>query len=78
MKLIKEAKQTKRVEYFGLPLTVPFWAKYLGTDKDGELYAYESEPAKDRESWYLFDMNLQMIGLVDLEGLNWSESLVEV
>lgn len=85
MKLIELAIRTKQVEYFGMMLDIPETAKYLACDDSGELYAYESKPLKSTrpgsEFWkpdYRATENTASfhIGYVDLEGMDWKDTLV--
>lgn len=78
MKLIKREKLTKQVKYFGLILSVPKWTSYVGTDTDGEVWAFGIEPLNDGYEWYMCEAYCQLVATVNLEGLNWSETLVEV
>lgn len=73
MKLINGQKQ---VEYFGLTLYVPDWVKWIATDANGEVFAY----SKILNQWGdMFDGNdPKYITQVDLEGMDWRETLMEV
>ena len=76
MKLISKP-DTKKVNYFGIDLVVPRWTKYLATDKNGEITAYNSKPKLDKTSW-VFVGRFCFVTDVDLEGQDWRETLMEV
>lgn len=67
----------KTVDYFGLSLDVPYYIDFIATDSDGEIYGYKDEPDIDSywepsdgegQDWY-------KIGVVNLHGLDWKETL---
>lgn len=82
MKLIKLTQpKTKTVEYFGLTLDVPYWANYLATDNDGELWAYQEIPNYSEGLICYFESyegNNEKIADVDLECLDAKNSLKEI
>lgn len=86
MKLIRvpEIRKTKQIEYFGLTLTVPDEAKYISIDQDGEIIVWFSihKPYVRMYTWGVEDWVGEVIefdlGQVDLEDLDWRETLVEL
>jgi hypothetical protein len=80
MKILSENLLTKGVLYFGITLRVPFGVKYLATDESGELYGYPVCPTvvEGLEMWEAPERSeYYPIGEVDLEGLDWRETLRE-
>lgn len=76
---MKISNRFKKVNYFGLELVVEKEAKFLATDENGGVYSFtkETEINKDNESvWY--GKGTEWIAEVDLEGLDWRETLVEL
>lgn len=67
----------KTVNYFGLELQVPLFAKYIATDRDGEAWCFDEEPQRNNRYWNLTSdsLNILSIGYVNLHGLNWRETL---
>lgn len=47
----------KSVNYFGQPVTVPDYANYIATDKDGEMWWYVCEPRGVKIAWFNFGGN---------------------
>lgn len=86
MKLIRVPKQRlmKQIEYFGLTLNVPEEAKYISVDTDGEIIVwfgiykpYVRMYTLDVEDW-VGEVIEYDLGQVDLEGVDWRETLVEL
>lgn len=86
MKLLS-LPQKKKVIYFGMELMVPFWTKYVATEDDGLVLAFKSKPVVLDETGKKFGLviwnnpdadEMEEIATVDLEGMNWKETLVEV
>lgn len=81
MKLISVAtSKTKEVVYFGLSLDVPINTHWLAVDKLGYLYAYTDRYNKPRTSdhyWYDRDKTAIIIAVVELEGMDWKDTLAE-
>jgi hypothetical protein len=77
MKLLKELKP---VTYFGINLLVPQWTKFIATDQDGLIYAYEGRPVTGLfYDWVNeYGDNAEHIERADLEGMDWKQTLVEV
>lgn len=46
--------EMKEVSYFGFRLTVPDWTRFIATDCDGGIFAFERKPRfeDDDSSWY--------------------------
>lgn len=70
------------VDYFGFAVPVEPGATHIAADADGKLHCYWAEPI-----WYEGDcewimgcgsMRVRYCGEVDLEGVNWSETLMEI
>ena len=45
---------TREVDYFGLKLTVPDWTRFISTDCDGGIFAFERKPHFENEdgTWH--------------------------
>lgn len=69
----------KTVNYFGLSLTVPLFAKYISTDRDGEVWCFNEEPELCDEFWdsRLYGTPKVRVATVNLHGLDWTETLRE-
>lgn len=67
--------QTKTINYFGMGITIPDWAKYLATDRDGSVYAYDNKPSIDGDDWFVDHSSITSIATVNLHGLDWRETL---
>lgn len=67
----------KRVTYFGIELEVPEWARYLATDKDGETFAFKTEPEIQKSPFWIGEP-CRMICTVDLLEMDWEDTLVEL
>lgn len=83
MKLI-EAPKYKEVDFHGNKLTVPNDVKHLAANGDGEIVGFDDKPEPSwGRFWELFsegdyhDQGL-FLGYVDLEGMDWRDTLVEV
>lgn len=80
---------TKTVSYYGITLQVPTDVKYLTTDEDGTVCGWggslppetcTGQPQGEGiwcESWMECGYLLEICS-VDLEGVNWKNTLVEV
>ena len=74
----------KIVEYHGHKIRVPKWCKYLATDPEGEVYAFDRKPVLVHEEWApsgnvigaRFERIRFEIRLPD--GVQWFDSLVDV
>lgn len=82
MRVLSQVVHTKEVEYFGNKLDVPEWVRWLATDQDGTVYGFEYEPTlMDIETkWtsYWEDDNFCEMAEVDLEGMDYKQTLVKV
>src|SRR5690625_3512402 len=53
------------------------WVKYIAMDSDGMIYGYEKEPSIG-DSWWDTDGKCKYLGAVDVGGLDWRRTLLEV
>lgn len=70
----------KVVDYFGVMLAMDTHIKYLVTTPQGDIVASLNEPELDPELGWLYmweDFSIS-IAKVDLEGLDWKDTLMEV
>jgi hypothetical protein len=74
---MKFAEPMKEVDYHGLKLTVPERCKFIASDADGETWAYESSPTLHHLYWDYCTYGY-CIGPLDLEGMDWKETLIEI
>lgn len=80
MKLVKTSKE---VSYFGITLHIPLTCNFVSTDKSGEVFAWQDEPYLCANTYYwggnTWEENPYIwIAVVDLEGLDWTKTLVEI
>jgi hypothetical protein len=77
---MKQLTPQKSVNYHGINLIVPNNTKWLATDKSCLLCAYfENEPYDTGyNEWNNLHSDRIFICQVDLEGMDWRDSLVEV
>jgi len=75
---------TKDVQYGDVKLVVPNWAKYITTDKNGEVYIWGTLPEYNQQTdiWIIgkiggIDMRYQHMMIVSFDG-DASESLIEI
>lgn len=77
-----EYVQYKTVHYFDLTLAVPATANFISVDEEGRLYLWLYEPvlrkfADGDDAWY--DWSGEVVdfyaGTVDLEGMDWKDTL---
>lgn len=87
MKLLeaKHPLSLKPVEYFGAEFQVPAETRWLATDANGFVLSYSSRPTIDLEcadDRWLYDKDdtviTDMVAIVNLQGYDWKETLVEV
>ncbi|MCW7548415.1 hypothetical protein OO184_10795 [Photorhabdus sp. APURE] len=81
MKLINTFQiETKTVDYFGIQLTVLRLIECLATDSDGFIYAYREAPNLNDGVWLAskFSTFCMPVARVDLEDIDWKETLVEI
>lgn len=70
----------KTVDYFGVMLAVGDNIRYLATTKDGDVIAFDQKPARHMELGWLSacESFIVSIAKVDLEGMDWKDTLMEV
>lgn len=67
----------KPVFYHGDLYFVPQETKYVATDANGDIFAYEQEPTFGAEQWESQGAYVQ-VGFSEASGLTWKESLQAV
>jgi hypothetical protein len=80
---IQVYKETwKEVDYFGYDIHVPTWAKYMATDADGAVFAYEAPPTAYEGKWsHLACYKVQLVeefATLESIGQEWNKSLMEI
>lgn len=83
MRVLSQIVHTKEVDFFGHTLTVPNWVDYLAADSDGKVWGYEVyEPVlNDHHTKWAPDMDeylYEEMAEVDLEGMDWTQTLVKL
>lgn len=84
MRVLSQVVHTKDVNFFGVTLTIPDCVDYLACDKNGTVWGYEelSPNISHRHGkWFAQDVedyDYYEIAHVDLEGLDWTQTLIEV
>jgi len=70
----------KTVNYFGIQLVVSQDTKYLVTNSEGHVIASEQKPEFDYKNGWCYDWDewITKITRVDLEGMDWKDTLMEV
>jgi len=68
----------KKINYFGIELYIYHEVEYLTTDQDGEVTAHYDKPVCCHELYYWHSENEWHICNVDLEGMDWKETLMEL
>ena len=70
----------KTVNYFGVLINVTDDTKYLVTSKEGNVYASNQKPMfYDDIGWcYDWEQWSNLVAEVDLEGMDWKDTLMEV
>jgi hypothetical protein len=66
----------KTVNYFGQELSVPIYAKYIATDKNGDIYAHSADKpilsnGNFNSDWFTFIITCKFNG-------DWTQSIVEI
>lgn len=74
---VMKPKYTKEVDYFGMKLLVPDDAKIIVTHKDGGIFVSNENCCLASTGW-LTGGYLKHICNVDLNGIDWKETLVEI
>ncbi|RAW91015.1 MULTISPECIES: hypothetical protein [unclassified Photorhabdus] len=82
MKLISLIKPIK-VNYFGIELSAPHWTKFIATDESGLVFACNMLPRTEFNCYERWDSDSpsfrdEIIAVVDLEEMDWKETLVEI
>ena len=77
---VRTMQDTKTVKYFGNDLVILSNEFYLAVDSDSSLYAYGERPSLsiDDGSWGYDGEDYRRVGDVNLEGIEWDESLVSI
>jgi hypothetical protein len=78
MKMLTEYNETKLAQFHGLTLNVDTAAKWLAADSDGRVYGYVHEPSMADGLWYPTKGPSCLAVEVDLEGMDWRETLIEL
>ena len=81
---MKHLYEMKTINYFGLLLTMPSKYKFLSTDSNGKVWACTKQPYIHSNTniwsniWCIDypDIDYIVIAQVDLEGLDWKETLM--
>ncbi len=70
----------KEVNYFGVTLAVDTTIKYLATTLNGDVVASIEKPDLDPSCGWLYSWEAfsTLIAVVDLEGMDWKDTLMEV
>ncbi len=71
-----EGKDIK-INYFGIELYVYHEMEFIATDSDGEVRAHYDEPTTD-QSIFWGSRSCSHVCNVDLEGMDWKETLMEI
>ncbi|PQQ22299.1 hypothetical protein [Photorhabdus hindustanensis] len=79
MKLISLIKPIK-VNYFGIELLAPFWTKFIVTENKGIVLAWNKKPSQINGNWFSESPSSQyeIVAIIELEGMDWKETLVEI
>ena len=75
------SKTVKPVIYFGIEINIPTEHNFVATDSDGFVYSYKCNPVINDALRVFQDRSAaedESICAVDLEGLDWKETLVEI
>lgn len=69
----------KSINYFGIDLSVPFDAKFIATDDDGQIYTFDDEPILVSTGTYFAanDTNAVYVGKCKFKG-DTKESIVDI
>lgn len=74
---VMKLKYTKEVEYFGMKLLVPDDAKSIASHGDGSVFVSDELLIESSCGW-MASGYLKHICNVDLNGIDWKETLVEI
>lgn len=76
---MKYLHNMKTVNYFDIKLTIEEHFKFLHTDPSGEVWASIKKPYIKNGIWAIpGDFDFKIVAEVDLEDMNWTETLMEV
>lgn len=76
---MKQLTKQKKVNYFGFDVIVPSNTRWLAVDRDSELCSHGSEkPIVGFCSWYNARDEHNVICQVDLEGMDWKDTLMDI
>jgi hypothetical protein len=78
---VKLLKKGKAVDYFGVALHVDVLCHTLATDSNGHVYAYSDfdlKPTKRYGYWDICGKATYHIATVDLEGMDWRDTLMSI
>lgn len=82
MKLLTRDGCTKLCIYFGIQIALPHNARWIATEADGNVYTYVSKPKASAQQWVRDDhanfSTVTKVAYVDLEGLDWRDTLQQV
>ena len=86
MKLIKEFKKVRTITYFGIEFVVPLWVRFIATNQNGAVAAYNWAPKSDhperRNMWtiepYSKEAKCEHIADVELGDIKWTETLMSI
>lgn len=85
MRVLSQVVHTKDVDFFGHTLTVPNWVDYLAADSDGKVWGYgvykplmNDDSAKWTPDDLFDDYPYDEMAEVDLEGMDWTQTLVKL
>lgn len=80
MKIVSLNKM-KEVQYFGNTVHVPDNINFIGTDQNGTIMGFEKRPVVDH-GFNFWDNptadDMYEIGMMDLDGTDWTTTLQEV
>ena len=77
MKLISK-KEYKTVDFHGIGLTVSKDANFLAADYNGKVWGYKNDkPRKNHKTECWTGHACGQVAIVDLEGMDWRETLIE-
>lgn len=74
---ITEITNTKTVNYFGQELSVPVYARYIATDVDGDICAFEDKPILADGNFINDEINFTLIAFCKFNG-DYTQSIVEI
>lgn len=79
MKFIGEKARHKTVLYFGIALFITSDIKWIAVDEDGSLWGFSVKPilCEASHDWSHFNGFSIELGDVDLEGMDWRDTLRE-